>query len=596
MSVFLFALQHWGALLFFALSCYGIGWCVLAVCRASRDDAQGRWLQVAAGVALHTAAMLALAVAGHLRAGPLVALLAAGGVVGLACASIDFNAWRAMRNGDHRPPRDGAGRATRLGAGVLAAVVLLPFLLLPLRPPLIWDEVMYHLPHAREWAESGLLTVNTWLRYPWSPAGMSVLYAAALVLMGDVLPHVVSAGAGLLVAALIASEGQRWGRGTAVLASVIWLALSISEYKTATSDLGLVLFVFGSLLAAGRWIERRDREGDGWLLVGGLLLGAALGVKYHAMLFALPCALVLGYAHFRQPVPLRTWAGVVALVALPCGYWYLRNWGATGNPINPLAPSVFGYFDWNARDMAFQHWDLDRAAKPPPPIVYVAALAPLLGIFRRSPVVRAFYGWSLVAAAIWLATSRFPRYLMPAYPVIALLAAAVLTEAGRRCCRAAARWPCTPALVRARGALAPAGMWVGAVLAAVLVFGAKDHIELGKIATRADEREAILRGSLAAYPIVHELPDAPGQRIYQIGLEYLIYYLPRGVRGDHFGPWRYADYDLPPQALADKLRTGGFAYLLMDADTFRRLRGDPDWAAYFRQTASVPGAAVLAVR
>lgn len=42
-----------------------------------------------------------------------------------------------------------------------------PTLFAPLGPPISWDELMYHLPQARQWALSGQLSVNEWLRYPW---------------------------------------------------------------------------------------------------------------------------------------------------------------------------------------------------------------------------------------------------------------------------------------------------------------------------------------------------------------------------------------------------------------------------------------------
>jgi hypothetical protein len=77
--------------------------------------------------------------------------------------------------------------AVSLWALVLAAVIL-PLMLEPLRPPHDWDELMYHLPYARFWAEQGGLDVNEWLRFPVFPYSMELLYAGALLVGSDVLP------------------------------------------------------------------------------------------------------------------------------------------------------------------------------------------------------------------------------------------------------------------------------------------------------------------------------------------------------------------------------------------------------------------------
>ena len=68
----------------------------------------------------------------------------------------------------------------------------------PLAPPAAFDELMYHLPYAREVAHSGSLGIHEWLRYPWFPYNYNLLYAAALLVGDDVLPHFLNALAGWL--------------------------------------------------------------------------------------------------------------------------------------------------------------------------------------------------------------------------------------------------------------------------------------------------------------------------------------------------------------------------------------------------------------
>ena len=58
--------------------------------------------------------------------------------------------------------------AEKLALAVLVLTAL-PALVEPLAPPAVFDELMYHLPYAREVAQSGRLGVHEWLRYPGFP-------------------------------------------------------------------------------------------------------------------------------------------------------------------------------------------------------------------------------------------------------------------------------------------------------------------------------------------------------------------------------------------------------------------------------------------
>ena len=73
------------------------------------------------------------------------------------------------------------------------ALVALPALMAPLAPPAAFDELMYHLPYARQVAQSGSLGIHEWLRYPWFPYNYNLLYAGALLVGDDVLTHFLGA-------------------------------------------------------------------------------------------------------------------------------------------------------------------------------------------------------------------------------------------------------------------------------------------------------------------------------------------------------------------------------------------------------------------
>ncbi|HUG20609.1 MAG TPA: hypothetical protein VMM56_16595, partial [Planctomycetaceae bacterium] len=130
-------------------------------------------------------------------------------------------------------------------------------------------------------------------------------------------------------------------------------------------------------------------------------------------------------------------------VVLAIGPWLIKNTVQTGNPVYPLAWTIFGGTDWNAERN--EQW---RAAHAPPgyrlseipgdlaevageslyhsPLLF--AFAPLAflcaGRRRRSAWVWVYLGWLFVTW--WALTHRIDRFWLPIVPLAALLAGAGL--------------------------------------------------------------------------------------------------------------------------------------------------------------------------
>lgn len=148
----------------------------------------------------------------------------------------------------------------------------------------------------------------------------------------------------------------------------------------------------------------------------------------------------------------------VATAALIGGYWYVRNFAATGNPVYPLAFNVFGDSTdaWNAdvdarwrrahsasdqsaaalADSISRPGWRDDLASPFSPFVPIAGIATLYAAFRlirkRRENAEKFALPLAVVATIfvfWLgwhfATHRLTRFLVPISPLSALLLGAV---------------------------------------------------------------------------------------------------------------------------------------------------------------------------
>ncbi|WP_426341210.1 hypothetical protein ACN9MZ_05315 [Pseudoduganella sp. S-14] len=96
------------------------------------------------------------------------------------------------------------------------------------------------------------------------------------------------------------------------------------------------------------------------------------------------------------------------------------------------------------------------------------------------------------------------------------------------------------------------------------------------IAPTADAREAILQREITGYPVLAYLREHPMGRIYQFGLEDLLYYAPLRTGGDHFGPGRYRDLaGLAPSDLARALRQAGYASLLIHCGRWAGINTKP---------------------
>ena len=215
----------------------------------------------------------------------------------------------------------------------------------------------------------------------------------------------------------------------------------------------LCLFTLATL-AIAQWVVDEDapssrRRG----LLAGLFGGAAAAVKYTGVVYV---ALPLGGLFLVRAVRRRLgWGEVAATLAggvLVFGPWLLKNTLETGNPVYPLAYSVFGGIDLDA-EWALR-WHAAHAAEVPwsqPVAIPGDLVATLRDVALDSPLQSALLvvfvplgavaaarktrgGWVTIAAAAWiflvywLATHRIDRFWLPMLPPLCLLAARGLVD------------------------------------------------------------------------------------------------------------------------------------------------------------------------
>lgn len=245
------------------------------------------------------------------------------------------------------------------------AVMSLPYFLGGLLPPWDFDVREYHLQAPKEWMQRGQIDFLPHNVYANMPLGVEIhaVTATAILGAGDEAWWLGGLTAKLLIslyapltALLLWCIGRRTGNlvvGT--VAAVCYLSLPWIGHVSLG---GLNDAVLGFYLLACWWVWWRSEAGD-WrpLLLAGFFGGAAAAIKYPALVFVvLPLVIettlrklgLRGSARVAWVGPRQLVNAALALVllaiggALGGGLWYAKNAQLTGNPVYPLLASRFG--------------------------------------------------------------------------------------------------------------------------------------------------------------------------------------------------------------------------------------------------------------
>ena len=324
------------------------------------------------------------------------------------------------------------------------------------------------------------------------------------------------------VAATYWAARRIWGvrEGLVAAAVMAFAFLPVSYSRIAVTDVGALAGVALALLGAVRAHERgRLRD----YALAGAAGGLALAFKYTAGLALLPLAIATLVRLRRDPG--RTVVGCALAAALAALVFVA---------LNPYLLTSFGSFWSDLRDQAQVAADEPKPGQQSGGVTYylrsltwglgwLASLAALAGavVELRRNAVR---GVLLVAlpvalfAYLCLQSRYFGRWLLPAYPALAMLAAVALTSAadalagalarrrrqgaarseppasGRRV-PSAARRPGPPAARRPRPALAAAllAALTAVVLAQPLAADVRTALVLGRADTREQLRDYLTR-------------------------------------------------------------------------------------------------------
>jgi hypothetical protein len=475
----------------------------------------------------------------------------------------------------------------------VAGLLALPIVGLALYPPTAWDATMYHLPIARTYAEHHSLVWNQDIRVAFFPQLGETLDSVALLLFDDVTAQLLQTSMLMAVAAgAFCLAGNLAGQAAGLWAALLWLSnpLALAMGTAAMTDVQATLFAFLGIVAYLRWKEMKS---PGWACLSGALLGFAAATKYLgliplAIVGLLFCAASLPRRECRAPALFLL---VALLVSLP---WYGRTFLLTGNPTYPFLTSLWGNghgaltaAEISAYRRALVAWPAEVVGGNPQ-TQWIRRLLFLHSPFRlRSPIflvllpaltlapfaVRRFPSTrhpAFIAGLYWLAWAVSfpdPRYLMPAFPLLAVVAATGLKAVFDRF---------IPSADPAKRKILAAGI-AAIILLPALAFCFTRLIARGAIPSDTAGRTRYL-SKVEGYAALDFLNRNHGSDyvLYALYSERLVYYCRGRWEGDWFGRYRYDRITsrlASREELVGELRLAGAGYFLVDEGRFRQIHG-----------------------
>ncbi|MFI5459880.1 MAG: ArnT family glycosyltransferase [Isosphaerales bacterium] len=329
----------------------------------------------------------------------------------------------------------------------LFGLVITPFVVLmilgSMLPTIDFDALEYHLQGPKEYFHAGRIAFLPHNVYTNMPFDVEMLHLLGMEVLNDwwwggLVGQVLVAFFGPATAILIAAATARGGSIRAAwIAAIVYLTTPWIYRLAALAYVeGPLCFYHGAMIWAVVRVATPGRRPWGLL---GLLAGCAMGCKYPALISAvIPFGVLAMVDSWRGRSVLPVGRFLLGWVVV-MGPWLGKNVMDTGNPVYPLANSLFHGSYWDtARETQWTKvhgrlpiktrllWSsvVDVAGRSDWQSPLYAALAPL-ALLRAGSRRLAFALWGFVAYLFitwWLLTHRVDRFWLPILPPLAILA------------------------------------------------------------------------------------------------------------------------------------------------------------------------------
>ena len=343
-------------------------------------------------------------------------------------------------------------------AALLLGVLLLAALLLALTPETGKDALIYHLAVPKLYLlHHGFYFIpgNVFAGYPLLG---EMHFLLALFLQHDILAKAMNytvlcgilLGMGLFVRHVL--QNQQFPSLSMLIFISIPSVFAVSH--AAYNDLFVTFFTLAAIYSFFRWSEHRLTA---WLILCGLFSGSAAACKYTALLATpLGCLGILWLAYRSGNGTRETLRrlGLYIAVALIAGApFYLKNWIVMENPFYPFFYGIFGGRGWDADqarlyDLLIQNlgmgrnlldylllpWNLSLRAKMDTEFdgilgpIFLLTLPFLAALRRWETPLRMTLTYALLTFFFWASSAQQIRYLIPLFPLLALVTGAILTR------------------------------------------------------------------------------------------------------------------------------------------------------------------------
>jgi hypothetical protein len=313
-------------------------------------------------------------------------------------------------------------------------------------PPWSYDGLMYHLPGPDQFLAAGRIFPNLDNWYVNGPFAIEMLFSIGLALGDAILPKLIHWSFGISLFILTHSFAKRWfDQETAWFSIMVLLTIPIIPIISgfAYIDLAWATFEFAGFACLIEWKEKQESP---WLILSGVLFGLAAGSKYLGLMGLATAAIYFAIVEVRRKsagiVPDLIRFGLpILILGLP---WYLKNWIFLGNPFYPL---YFGGPGWDQARLDLYMGYLNEFGTGRTlidfillPINVYTRHAEFGAVFNRNDIPSVLFplmialvflpkkgriyelGFLLALRSVfWLIGSHQIRFLLPIYPVMAIL-------------------------------------------------------------------------------------------------------------------------------------------------------------------------------
>jgi len=215
-------------------------------------------------------------------------------------------------------------------------------------PEIEYDALWYHLWLPLQWLKAGR-SVDLIEEYiSLYPMNWSFIYGAAMIFGNVISAKLIHWFTFVLLSMAVFQFTRKFFPEASPLLAVAFFVCTptvLWESSTAYNDLGLAFFLFLAVYSLENYFEHESRK---WLVISGLMVGLALGIK-HLGLFSL---LLLSVMLFVRRGFQKNWIKkslldllIFVSISMALGFpYYLRSFFASGNPFFPEMYSIFGAF------------------------------------------------------------------------------------------------------------------------------------------------------------------------------------------------------------------------------------------------------------